>query len=125
MVRCGGGLQCDGSRLARALPRGPVQLLQPAFQPQDGAHAGGPGIYAVNHEARFSVSVLVLLWISSPKPNIEKQIDCLHFALARQTLLTPPVYRIASRTHEMSEAVAEPVGVRAHKELHPSRREAG
>lgn len=73
MVRCGGGLQRDGSRLARALARGPVQLLQPAFQPQDGAHAGGPGIYAVNREARLMfVLVLVLSSISSPVPNIEK-----------------------------------------------------
>ena len=44
MVRGGGGLQRDGSRLAGAIPRRSLQLLQPPFQPQDRAHAGGSGI---------------------------------------------------------------------------------
>ncbi len=42
VVRRGGRLQRHGDRPAGALAGGPVQLLQPQVQPQDGAHAGGP-----------------------------------------------------------------------------------
>ena len=40
VVRRGGRLQCDGDRPAGPQPGGPVQLLQPQVQPEDGAHAG-------------------------------------------------------------------------------------
>ncbi len=61
LVRSGGGLQRDGSRLAGTLPRGPLQLLQPTLQPQDRAHAGGPGDQVVVAAAAAAAAAAVLL----------------------------------------------------------------
>lgn len=57
VVWSGGGLQCDGHGAPRAQPRGPLQLLLPQVQPQDGAAPGGP-----DGESPSSVLPSLVLW---------------------------------------------------------------
>ena len=62
LVRRGGRLQCDGDRPAGAQLGGPVQLLQPQVQPQDGAHAGRPDGEGKAWAAAAAAGAHLLLW---------------------------------------------------------------